>query len=71
MNFNMPTLDIINHLDYSNFVSLIDERNRCSGGIRTIQEATLQARLNKESKVLEIGSNTGFTSVNIGLLFVF
>ena len=58
----------IESLDYSKFVSLINERNRCSGGIRTIQEATLQSRLTEKSKVLEIGSNTGFTSVNIGLL---
>ena len=68
MNLNKPNSEMVSKLDYSNFVSFINERNRCSGGIRTIQETTLQARLSKESKVLEIGSNTGFTSVNIALL---
>ncbi|MDO4611967.1 MAG: methyltransferase domain-containing protein [Candidatus Saccharibacteria bacterium] len=58
----------INKMNYSQFVGLVDERNRPSGGIRTVQIATLNARIDRNSKVLEIGSNTGFTSVNISLL---
>lgn len=57
-----------NDLDYSSFVGLVDERNRPSGGIKTIQMATINARIDSSSKVLEIGSNTGFTAVNIKLL---
>lgn len=55
-------------MNYSEFVSLINERNRPSGGIKTIQEVIVNARLDEKKKILEIGSNTGFTTVNIGLL---
>lgn len=58
----------IEELNYSEFVGLINERNRPSGGIKTIQEVVVNARIDRGSKVLEIGSNTGFTSVNISLL---
>ena len=58
----------IEELNYSEFVGLINERNRPSGGIKTIQEVVVNARIDKGSKVLEIGSNTGFTSVSISLL---
>lgn len=58
----------INEMNYSEFVGLVDERNRPSGGIKTIQEVIVNARLDKKKKILEIGSNTGFTTVNIGLL---
>lgn len=63
-----PTADEIRDLDYSRFVGFVRERNRPSGGIRTVQEATMHARVGPASTVLEIGSNTGFTSVNIALL---
>jgi SAM-dependent methyltransferase len=55
-------------MDYSTFVGLVRERNRPSGGIRTVQEVAVQARIRDHSRVLEIGSNTGFTSVNLALL---
>lgn len=61
-------IEDIKFLDYSKIVGLLDERNRPSGGIRTVQEVCVNAFINKDSKVLEIGSNTGFTSVNISLL---
>lgn len=55
-------------MDYSTFVGFMQERNRPSGGLATVQEAAVQARLAASSSVLEIGSNTGFTSVNLALL---
>ena len=58
----------IKEMNYSEFVGLINERNRPSGGIKTIQEIIVNARLDEKNKILEIGSNTGFTTVNIGLL---
>ncbi len=54
--------------DYSKLVGMIGERNRPSGGIKTIHEAIIQCSINSNSKVLEIGSNTGFTSVQIARL---
>lgn len=58
----------IKEMNYSEFVGLINERNRPSGGIKTIQEVIINARLDEKKKILEIGSNTGFTTVNIRLL---
>ncbi len=55
-------------MDYSSFVGLTRERNRPSGGIATVHRAALHARLGPDSRVLEIGSNTGFTSINLSLL---
>jgi len=54
--------------DYSTLVGMIGERNRPSGGIKTIHEALVQCSINSNSKILEIGSNTGFTSVQISRL---
>lgn len=58
----------IHKLDYSRFVGLIKERNRPSGGIRSVREVATHAGLGTNSRVLEIGSNTGFTSVNLAML---
>ena len=58
------SLDEIEGLDYSGFVSLIDERNRCSGGVKTVHEVIVNSGINRKSNVLEIGCNTGFTSIN-------
>ncbi|MEK6917769.1 MAG: class I SAM-dependent methyltransferase [Nanoarchaeota archaeon] len=63
-----PSPTEIESLDYSRFVSLIDERNRCSGGIRSVNEVIINSRLNNKSNVLEIGCNTGFTSINLAYL---
>lgn len=54
--------------DYSKLVGLIGERNRPSGGIKTVHEVIVQCSVNPKTKVLEIGSNTGFTSVQISRL---
>lgn len=58
----------IDQMDYSAFVGFIKERNRPSGGIRTVHSVIVNSFLNASRKVLEIGSNTGFTSVNLSLL---
>ncbi len=58
----------IDKMNYSEFVGLIDERNRPSGGIKSIHTVSVNSQLNSSKKVLEIGSNTGFTSVNLSLL---
>ena len=60
--------DEIESLDYSRFVSLIDERNRCSGGVKTVHEVIVNSMINRKSNVLEIGCNTGFTSINLAYL---
>lgn len=55
-------------MTYSEIVSVVRERNRPSGGIKTVHEVVVNADIKSAHKVLEIGSNTGFTSVNISLL---
>lgn len=58
----------IEKMNYSEFVSFTKERNRPSGGIKTVHTVAVNAFLDASKKVLEIGSNTGFTSVNLNLL---
>jgi ubiquinone/menaquinone biosynthesis C-methylase UbiE len=59
----------IGKMNYSEFVGLVKERNRPSGGIKTVHSVAVNALLMGQSKrMLEIGSNTGFTSVNMSLL---
>lgn len=58
----------IEQMNYSEFVGFIKERNRPSGGIKTVHSVAVNAFLNASRRVLEIGSNTGFTSVNLSLL---
>ena len=58
----------IENMNYSQFVGLIKERNRPSGGLKTVHDVAVKAFINSSKKILEIGSNTGFTSVNLSLL---
>lgn len=66
-NSNIELSDIDN-MGYSAFVGLINERNRPSGGIKSIHEVAVNALINEKKRMLEIGSTTGFTSVNMSLL---
>ena len=61
-------IEDIEKMNYSELVAFVKERNRPSGGIRTIQDVAVNSFLTKDKKMLEIGSNTGFTCVNISLL---
>lgn len=58
----------IEKMNYSQFVGFIKERNRPSGGIRTVHTVAVNAFIDSTKRMLEIGSNTGFTSVNMSLL---
>jgi len=58
----------LNKLNYSDWVALIKERNRPSGGIKSVHKVAVNAFIDPSKKVLEIGCNTGFTSVNLSLL---
>lgn len=52
-------------LPYVDFIALLRETNRCPGGKDTIQRFIQIACIRRETKVLEIGSNTGFTSLEL------
>jgi ubiquinone/menaquinone biosynthesis C-methylase UbiE len=57
-----------NALTYSDAVAMLRERNRPSGGIRTVHTVARDCFVSPTTHVLEIGSTTGFTAVNLSLL---
>ncbi|MBP3766566.1 MAG: methyltransferase domain-containing protein [Bacilli bacterium] len=60
--------DEIKRLSYTDFISLIKEENRPSGGKKTIREIAINSFINCDSKVLEIGCTNGFSSLEINKL---
>ncbi len=58
----------IQKLSYTDFVSLICEENRPSGGKFTIREIAKNSFINENSKILEIGCTNGFSSLEINKL---
>ena len=50
----------LDKISYTDFVSLICEENRPSGGKFTIREIAKNSFITKDSKVLEIGCTNGF-----------
>lgn len=60
---NKITTDYIRSLRYTDFISFIKETNRCPGGKASIREIVQNTFLNNDSKILDVGSNTGFNSL--------
>lgn len=61
----MITPDDIASMTYVDLISLLRETNRCPGGKQTIREILINSFTDSSAQVLEIGSNTGFTSLEI------
>lgn len=59
---------VFDNMDYSTFVGLVGERNRPSGGIKSVHSVVKNSGLNEGNSALEIGCNTGFTSLNLAEL---
>lgn len=59
------TTENIQNMNYTDFIAFIDETNRCPGGKDTIRKIIQNSFINQSSRVLDIGSNTGFTSLEI------
>lgn len=68
MDIKKLTEEQILNLSYVDFVSILNETNRPPGGKRTIRTIVQNSFLNKDSAVLEIGCNTGFSSIEISSL---
>lgn len=49
-------------MSYTEFIALLQETNRCPGGKRTVRRVCELLHIDKNTKLLEVGSNTGFTS---------
>ncbi|MEU4583285.1 class I SAM-dependent methyltransferase [Kitasatospora aureofaciens] len=52
-------------IPYVDLLSLVGETNRCPGGKRTIRRIASRLGIGPGTRVLEIGSNTGFTSLEL------
>lgn len=59
------TITDIEKLNYVQFISLLRETNRCPGGKHTIRKILQNSFLDRNSLVLDIGCNTGFTTLEI------
>lgn len=55
----------IKNMSYNELIGIIKETNRIPGGKNTIFEIINRVHLSRESKVLEIGTSTGFTAIEI------
>jgi ubiquinone/menaquinone biosynthesis C-methylase UbiE len=65
MQIAAMTPEEVMNLNYVQFISLLRETNRCPGGKQTIRKIIQNTFIGPASVVLEIGSNTGFTSLEI------
>lgn len=57
------TKEYIKSLSYTDFISFIKETNRCPGGKDSIRRIVQNSFVNENSKILDVGSNTGFNSL--------
>jgi ubiquinone/menaquinone biosynthesis C-methylase UbiE len=68
-NIQIKSQDIsveeIETMSYVEFISFIEEINRPPGGLTTVYQWIQNCFINKDDLLLEVGSNTGFTSVEI------
>lgn len=59
------TIEDIEGMDYNHLISLVRETNRAPGGYKTIASVIHNAFINADSKLLEIGTSTGVTAIEI------
>lgn len=55
----------IEEMNYNELISVVKETNRPPGGITTLLEVAKSTFLNKNSNILEIGTSTGFTALEL------
>ena len=65
MDQNRLTETDIEQMSYTDFIALLDETNRCPGGKKTIRRIRELIRIDDKTNILDIGSNTGFTSLEL------
>ena len=61
----MVTVDDIKKMSYVDFMALLEETNRPPGGKESIRKLIQNTFLTENSKVLDIGCNTGYCSFEI------
>lgn len=55
----------VQRMGVSELVSLIDEVNKPPGGIRALYEIALHSFITPKSRILEVGCNTGYSSLEL------
>lgn len=65
MNINNVNPSDIEQLNYTDFIALLKETNRCPGGKKTIRRIRELIHIDNSTKILDVGSNTGFTSLEL------
>lgn len=53
----------IEQMSYTDFIAFLKETNRCPGGKQTIRRVRELIHIDNSTKILDVGSNTGFTSL--------
>ncbi len=68
MNLKNITPQEVKKMSYNELIGLTKETNRPPGGATTIMKIAQHTFLNKDKKVLEVGTSTGFTAVELASL---
>ena len=68
MEIEKITSEDISKMDYNQLIGLVKETNRPPGGRRTLFEIINRTCIDRESRVLEIGTSTGFTAIELSKL---
>ncbi|MCR6473757.1 methyltransferase domain-containing protein [Bacillus safensis] len=55
----------LNNMNYNELIAIIGETNRPPGGIRTVMDFVLNTNITNNTKILEIGTSTGFTAIEL------
>lgn len=62
------TAEDIHNMSYNELVSITRETNRPPGGLKTIKTVTRELGLTSDHSILEIGTSTGFTAIELARL---
>ena len=61
------TVKEIEKMDFSTLVAVVREPNMCSGGRETIRTAIKEGNIGGAVNILEVGSNTGYSSIEFAI----
>lgn len=59
------TVADIESMNYTDFIALLKETNRCPGGKKTIRRVRELIHIDEKTRILDVGSNTGFTTLEL------
>ncbi|MEU3294401.1 methyltransferase domain-containing protein [Streptomyces longwoodensis] len=68
MNLGELTAPEVQAMNYNDLISVVRETNRPPGGVRAVSQLATRAHLGPQSRVLEIGTSTGITAIELARL---